>query len=290
MLPCLVLVVVASATSFGPGSPGLFAQVCDPNGSPPRFGCTWDLTLCDWVCPICDPFGPPPRSTCTWDGNTCNWVCPGYTGTDVTVDTKKAPTHDATVYLRLSSICTATGAGGSCGGSFPVSHQMSLADKCLAIADALTAACAETGYAVTVNACALQGEFTASNVGCPATAFALGLSNDPSVFDQTASGPLPDGESETITGSSKSCPHIPAAVTNLQIGTSGGASLLLTWDDEADADDYLVFSDPSPNGSFSNVAGIATSGTTGLTLGMQSGDSYYLVAGRNSSCGLGPKR
>src|SRR5438093_739345 len=57
------------------------AATCDPPGPPPRFGCQWSTTVCDWFCAVCDPFSAPPRpSSCTWDGNVCNWLCPGYTG------------------------------------------------------------------------------------------------------------------------------------------------------------------------------------------------------------------
>jgi len=53
---------------------------------------------------------------------------------------------------------------------------------------------------VTENNCRLAASLTASNLGCPATQFALGLSNDPTVFDQTGQGQLPDGESDSTTG------------------------------------------------------------------------------------------
>jgi hypothetical protein len=53
--------------------------------------------------------------------------------------------------------------------------------------------------------------------------------------------------------------------------------------------DYLIFSNTVPNGGFSNVAGTASSGASGLTVGLLAGNEYFLVAGRNSSCGVGPK-
>jgi hypothetical protein len=272
-------------------SPSAYAQViCDPPGPPPRFGCTWSLDICDWICAICDPFGPAPRTSCTWDGNICNWTCLGYTGIDVTVKTQKAPIHDATVYVRLSSICTATGAGGSCGGSFAGSHAMSTAEKCEAIADTISINCTDAGYEVTVDDCEQHATLIASNLGCPATAFALGVSNDSGVFDETESGALPDGESEAISGSTTSCGHRPGAVSNLLLTPQGGgADLLLTWDDTTDADDYVVYSDTTPNGAFSTVAGTASSGTIGLSVGTLPGNQYYLVAGRNQGCGIGPK-
>src|SRR5262245_44583270 len=186
--------------SIGGGTIGGATATCDPTGPAPRFGCQWSIDVCDWICPICDPFGVPPRSTCTWDGNLCNWICPGYTGVDVTVQTLQSPVQDATVYVRLSSLCTATGASASCSGSFAVYPGMPIPQKCQAIADAISNDCSAAGYAVTVNDCRLEGTITASNVGCPGTPFALGLSNDPAVFDQAEKGPIPDGDSTRSSG------------------------------------------------------------------------------------------
>jgi len=274
-----------------PGSGGAaWAQICDPNGSPPRFGCQWSLDLCDWVCPICDPYGTAPRPSCTWSSSLCNWVCNGYTGTEVTVSTTKGPTHDATVTLRMSALCTATGAGESCGGSFPVFSGMSASQKCQAIADAIANDCSSVGYVVSMNDCLGESTLVASNLSCPDTAFALGLSNDAGVFDETANGPMPDGETDRISGTLESCTPKPGTVGNLRtVEIPGGTDVRLTWDDTTDATDYVVFSDTSPNGVFSTVVGTASSGVTGFTLGTLSGNEYFLVAGRNSSCGIGPK-
>ena len=263
---------------------------CDPPGPAPRFGCQWSTDVCDWICPVCDPFGAPPRSSCTWDGKLCNWICPGYTGVEVTVQTLQSPVRDATVYIRLSSLCTATGAGAFCNGSFAVYPGMPISLKCQAIADAIANDCSPAGYVVTENNCRLAASLTASNAGCPATQFALGLSNDPAVFDQTAQGPLPDGESDSITGIAGSCAPMPGPVSNLRVVTASvGADLQLTWDDTTNADDYVVFSDTTPNGIFNTVAGTAQNGTAGATLTPPPGSEFYLVAGSNSSCGLGPK-
>ncbi len=294
----LALLLLQSA-SFGQG-PGASAvistlaarttAICDPPDPAPRFGCQWSTDICEWICPVCDPFGTPPRSSCNWDGNLCNWICPGYTGVEVTVQTLQPPAQDATVYVRLSSLCTATGAGAFCNGSFAVYPGMPVSLKCQAIADAIANNCSAAGYAVTENDCRLAASLTASNVGCPATQFALGLSNDPAIFDQTGQGPLPDGESDSITGTASSCAPMPGPVSNLALETlNGGQDLQLTWDDAANADDYVVFSDTAPNGIFNTVAGTAPSGTPGLTLGMPQGSEFFLVAGSNSSCGLGPK-
>jgi len=263
---------------------------CDPPGPAPRFGCQWSTDVCDWFCPVCDPFGPPPRSSCTWDGKVCNWSCPGYTGAEVTVQTLQPPARDATVYLRLSSLCTATGALAACNGSFAVYPGMPVSLKCQAIADAISNNCSAAGYAVTENDCRLAASLTASNVGCPATEFALGLSNDPAVFDQTGEGPLPDGESESTTGTAGNCAPMPGAVSNLRpAAPNGGEEIQLAWDDATNADDYVVFSDTAPNGTFSTVAGTAPSGAPGLTVAAPTGTGFYLVAGRNASCGVGPR-
>jgi hypothetical protein len=279
----LVLLLASSASSGEP------TAICDPPGPPPRFGCSWSLDVCDWICAICDPFGAPPRSSCTWDGDLCNWTCPGYTGVDVTVQTLQPPSQSATVYVRLSSLCTATGAGAFCNGSFAVHPGTSAAQKCQAIADVITGSCTAAGYTLTANDCKTSAKLTASNTGCPATPFALGLSNDSSVFDQTEQGALPDGEIDSITGRTPACSPMPGLVSNLQVLMPGGGGLQLTWDAAADADDYVVFSDTSPNGSFTTVAGTASSGTTGLTLAMPPGTEFYLVAGRNATCGVGPR-
>src|SRR5439155_9624535 len=88
-----------------------------------------------------------------------------------------------------------------------------------AIADAISNNCSSAGYAVTENNCRLEATLTASNLGCPETEFALGLSNDPTVFDQTGQGPLPDGESDSTTGTTASCTPMPGPVSNLRLAT-----------------------------------------------------------------------
>jgi hypothetical protein len=294
---CLFVLLIALPGSGGPGAGAAASDaalspapeaICDPPGPPPRFGCTWSLDTCDWICPICDPFGLPPRSNCTWNGDICNWVCPGYTGVDVTVHTSQPPGQNATVYVSLRSLCPSTGAMAACGGSFPVHAGTKAEQKCQAIRDIIAGQCASAGYQVTADDCATSASVTASNVGCPPTPFALGVSNDPGIFDQTENPPMPDGETDVVTGT---CAATPGAVGNLFLATANGDSdLLLTWDDTANADDYIVFGDTRPDGPFDTIVGSASSGATGLSVAMPQGTGYFLVAGRNSVCGLGPKR
>jgi len=84
--------------------------------------------------------------------------------------------------------------------------------------------------------------------------------------------------------------QLPAAANNLKVQkVSGGASLKLTWNNSANATDYVVFQDASPHGSFGIVSGSSTSGLTGLTVSTPPGNMVnYLVSGRNTTCGIGP--
>src|SRR2546426_3453420 len=297
LLACLIAIFAISDASAQRGASAMSSTratrttaTCDPPGPPPRFGCQWSTDICDWICAVCDPFGAPPRSSCHWDGNLCNWICPGYTGVQVTVRTTQPPTLDATVYVRLSSLCTATGTGSFCNGSFAVYPGMPIYVKCQAITDAISNNCSPAGYAVTENNCRFAASLTASNLGCPQTEVGLRLSNDRAVFDQTGQGSLPDGESDSITGTTATCDPMPGPVNNLRLVTvNGGGDLQITWDDTTNADDYLVFSDTKPNGIFTTVAGMAPSGTPGSTVSMPPGSEVYLVAGNNSTCGVGPK-
>jgi hypothetical protein len=273
----------AVLVAFAGGSAA--AAVCDPPGPPPRFGCQWSETDCTWLCAICDPFGAPPRTSCGWDLNSCNWICPGYTGVDVMVRTLQAPASTATVYVRLSSLCTSTGAAATCEGSFAVHAGMPLSEKCASIAQAIASNCAAAGYAVSTNDCASSASLTASNTGCPGTQFAVGLSNDPSVFDQSANGPLPDGEAEAI------CAPPPGSATDLRLAKLGsGSGLHLSWTDAANSGTYSVFADPAAGGTFDAAAGTATSGAVGVDMAMPAPTEFFLVAAGNATCGAGPKR
>jgi hypothetical protein len=161
---------------------------------------------------------------------------------------------------------------------------MPLSAKCESIASAISANCAAAGYVVSSSDCASEASLTASNVGCPGTQFALGISNDSEVFDETAAGPLPDGETETI------CAPPPGMPRNLRLEKrDGGASLRLMWDDAANAESYLVYEDQSPSGAFDSLGGTATSGSTGLVLSAPPDSEFFLVAGSNSTCGTGLK-
>ena len=276
MLAIMVLIGLAGR--------GAVAAACDPPGPPPRFGCQWSVTDCTWVCAVCDPFGTPPRPSCHWDLDVCNWICPGYTGVDVSVRTLQSPSLSTTVYVALSSLCTSTGVVASCRGHFTVDPGMPASTKCESIVDAIAADCASAGYSVSADDCAASASFITSNIGCPGTPFALGISNNSGVFDQTAAGPLPDGEVESI------CAPPPALVSDLRLAkANGGLALQIAWRNATDADSYVLFEAQAPDGRFDSVAGTADSGITGLTLDLRPVNEFFLVAGTNSTCGVGPK-
>jgi hypothetical protein len=70
-----------------------------------------------------------------------------------------------------------------------------------------------------------------------------------------------------------------------------GAELVFNWVDVASADDYVVVQDSVASGPFATVAGSAPTGSAGLTIPMPPGGIlYFLVAGRNPTCGEGPRR
>ena len=57
------------------------------------------------------------------------------------------------------------------------------------------------------------------------------------------------------------------------------------------ASDYVLVSDIDPAGAFATEEGYESSGTTGIVIPLPAQDLvYYLVAGRNPECGLGPLR
>ncbi len=86
-------------------------------------------------------------------------------------------------------------------------------------------------------------------------------------------------------------PIAPGEVEDLDVElVNGGEDLLFTWTDTQGADDYVLFEDDSPAGPFDTVVGAALSGSTGLTVSVPGTDKFYLVAGRDAACGLGPRR
>jgi hypothetical protein len=86
-----------------------------------------------------------------------------------------------------------------------------------------------------------------------------------------------------------SCAAAPASeVAAVNLSKSGG-SLVVRWANLGDAGSYDVYQDTDPNGAFATLTGTATSGLSGLTVGMPAGSAVsFRVAGRNG-CGLGPK-
>lgn len=173
-----------------------------------------------------------------------------------------------------------------CQGQFSAGPGMSLSAKCEALASAVAQDCTSAGYAVTDDACSADASFTTSNTGCPRSQFALGISNDPSDFDQSDQPALPDGESESVTGS---CQPVAAAVGAVRVDrAAGGTELTFTWDPSPDAESYTLYEDPAAAGAFDAPA--AESGEPQATIPMPAGTAFFLVAGHNWVCGDGPER
>lgn len=68
-----------------------------------------------------------------------------------------------------------------------------------------------------------------------------------------------------------------------------GPNLKLIWNNTTNATDYVIFEDTAPSGIFTTQTGTAASGVTGITIPQPSTNRYYLVAGRNAACGVGPQ-
>lgn len=77
-------------------------------------------------------------------------------------------------------------------------------------------------------------------------------------------------------------------VEGLEAALSPGGDVLLRWTDAPNAVDYVVFEDTGADGDFLTPSGTAATGPAGLTVSAAGGTRYYLVAGRNPACGLGP--
>src|SRR6185295_16311676 len=60
------------------------------------------------------------------------------------------------------------------------------------------------------------------------------------------------------------CPGAPSEVNGLRLGKVG-AGMFFTWNNTADADDYVVLADGSASGKFPLQAGVSADGTSGLT-------------------------
>jgi hypothetical protein len=68
-----------------------------------------------------------------------------------------------------------------------------------------------------------------------------------------------------------------------------GTDLQFHWSDVSGADDYVLFASTDASVPFTSVVGTSGSGTTGVTTPIGP-DSlvFFLVAGRNPVCGIGP--
>ena len=85
---------------------------------------------------------------------------------------------------------------------------------------------------------------------------------------------------------------MPAEVGSTLVAnkTGGGTELEFHWSDAPGAESFVLLSDSAPSGGFATEAGSSLSGTTGVIIEMPGDDvRFYLVAGRNAVCGVGPR-
>ena len=86
-----------------------------------------------------------------------------------------------------------------------------------------------------------------------------------------------------------SCVPQPGPISDLSLVETPPGSLLFTWTDTVNSDDYVVFQDTQPDGTFSTQVGTALTGATGLSIPMPATNLlYFIVSGRNAACGVGP--
>ena len=98
----------------------------------------------------------------------------------------------------------------------------------------------------------------------------------------------PAQESRDFTFDVQCCTPTPGYVSDLQVSITG-QQIHIGWSDVQDAEDYVLYQEVSSGGLFQTVAATSQSGQSGLTLPLPSQSMYYLIAGRNSTCGEGLK-
>ena len=115
----------------------------------------------------------------------------------------------------------------------------------------------------------------------------------PGIFAYTLVATCSENPSQTATSSPASVLVVakPTAIPNslLVSKINAGTQLHFSWANIPGADNYVLFSDITPSGTFSTQAGSSTSGLVGLDTSMPAGSTYYLVAGQNATCGMGSR-
>ncbi len=110
-------------------------------------------------------------------------------------------------------------------------------------------------------------------------------------LEATCSTPSATDMSDPITVEVVKMPgEVPPSTFRLA-KTGGGTQIHFTWTNILGADYYHIYQDTSANGSFTTITTTASSGTVGATVAMPSDPIlFYLVAGANDTCGVGPKK
>ncbi len=85
---------------------------------------------------------------------------------------------------------------------------------------------------------------------------------------------------------------MPGSVPKFKLSkTSNGSQIHMIWNNVSGGDEYRIYSDLVPSGSFSTMETIGYDGTVGVDIAMPTETKvFYLVAGWNSTCGVGTKK
>jgi hypothetical protein len=107
-------------------------------------------------------------------------------------------------------------------------------------------------------------------------------------WEDVTSQRIPDGDTVWIPFLA-CCENPPEEVNDLRLQViHGGQGLRFTWTDTPWSEAYHLYSDVLPYGIFSEPAGTATTGVTGIDFPLPEDTTYFLLASSNG-CGEGPK-
>jgi hypothetical protein len=185
--------------------------------------------------------------------------------------------------------CNAVGAPAMAASATAYAQPDNYCEGTTGLTDALGSFCGDSGSPSTYQ----WKEDGAPIPGATGVTHTIPASHASGEFDFTVAIGCPGGALDESDPAAVRIVAPPANVgPTLTLTTAGaGADLVFNWADAASAEDYVVLLDTVPSGSFATITGAASSGVTGLTVPMPPGNVlYFLVAGRNPTCGEGPRR
>ncbi len=188
--------------------------------------------------------------------------------------------------------CTVHGAGGGTGAAAEgraTAQDDTICEDMSARLDALGSYCTACPSGLTY-----QWEENSSPIpGATGVTYDIPPGHAPGTFDYSVSISCPSSPAcaaESDAASVRVVQRSAVVGPTLDVRRSG-SDIRFTWTGVAGADDYVVYSSLVPSGLFPTEVGSASSGTTGLTVPPPPGTVvFFLVAGRNPTCGPGLQR